>query len=171
MRKIAIWGVLALMAVALAAVPAWAAVNFKGKNSPTFSQPTPTTLKASGALSGLGNFNTFVQLDATGVPDVTCTSPGGNEAPGQNPGSVDVSGGQFIPTTSLDKNGNVAFSVTTSPPAAITGKQGGCPNNNWTATINSIDFSSATITVYQDSNLNGTFEANEVVLTQTFNGL
>jgi hypothetical protein len=169
MRKIAIWGVLALMALALAAVPAMAASpHFKGQNSPTFSQPTPTTLNASGALAGLGNYNTFVQLNASGVPDVTCTSPGGNESPGQNPGSVDVSGGQFIPVSSLDKNGNVPFSVTTSPPATITGKQGGCPNNNWTATINSIDFSSATIIVYQDFNGNGLFSANEVVLTQTF---
>ena len=169
LRRIGIIVVLGLIVAALTAVPAIAASpHFKGQNSPTFSQPTPTTLNASGALAGLGNFNTFVQLDASGVPDVTCTSPGGNESPGQNPGSVNVSGGQFIPTTSLDKNGNVPFSVTTSEPAAITGKQGGCPNNNWTATINSIDFSTATIIVYQDFNGNGLFSANEEVLRQTF---
>src|SRR5215212_6910855 len=169
LRRIGIIVVLGLIVAALTAVPAIAASpHFKGQNSPTFSQPTPTTLNASGSLAGLGNYNTFVQLNASGVPDVTCTSPGGNESPGQNPGSVNVSGGQFIPTSSLDKNGNVPFNVTTSPPAAITGKQGGCPNNNWTATINSIDFSTATIIVYQDFNGNGLFSANEEVLRQTF---
>jgi hypothetical protein len=168
MRKLGIIAVLSLMALALAAVPAFAANAHFKQGSPQFSQTTPTTLTASGSLVGLGNYNTFVQLDASGVPDVTCTSPGGNKAPGQNPGSVNVSGGQFIPTTSLDKNGNVAFSVTTNPPAAITGKQGGCPNNNWTATINSIDFSSATISVYQDINGDGTFAPSELVLKKTF---
>jgi len=167
MRKLGIIAVLSLMALALAAVPALAAKAHFKPGSPQFTQASDTTLDASGYLAGLGNYTTLVQVDATGTPDVTCTSPGGNESPGQNPGSVDVSGAQTIPATDV-KNGNIFFDVVTEEPGAITGKQGGCPNNNWSATINSIDFTSATVYVYQDFNGDGTFSANELVLKKTY---
>jgi hypothetical protein len=51
------------------------------------------------------------------------------------------------------------FCVGTEQPPAISGKEGGCPNNNWSATITDIAFSGFTITVEQ----NGV-----VVLSQSF---
>jgi hypothetical protein len=61
---------------------------------------------------------------------------------------VTVTGSQSLPASEI-KNGNLAFNVTTDPPAQPTPEQAGCPSANWTAEITDLAFTSATITVVQ----------------------
>ena len=107
-------------------------------------------LHADGQLVGLGSTDTTVIVEATGVPVVSCTNQGGNQAPGQNPPSVTTSGEQQIGITQITKNGSAAIDVTTELPGVnLPGSQMGCPNDTWTAAIVGIQFTSATVSVFQ----------------------
>lgn len=120
-----------------------------GKNAePTFTDGG-LTLEAAGELSGLGNGDVLVTLTATADVTATCSNPGsGNQAPGQNPAPITVTGSQAIPASEI-KNGNTPFDVVTvAPPTVIPGAPG-CPNTQWTETITDLAFTSATITVEQ----------------------
>jgi hypothetical protein len=153
----AIRGILLGLVAALAVSSVALAANVHFKSGPTFTDQG-TTLQATGSLAGLGNKDVTITLTATGTASsITCTNKGGNVAPGQNRPKVTTVGQQSIPATEV-KNGNVSFNLSTAQPF-VTAKQAGCPNNNWTATVNDVEFTSATITVVQDG---------KVVLKETF---
>jgi len=128
-------------------------IHLKGgpSSEPAFTD-NGLTLSVSGELSGLGNQNITVNLDATGVPRATCTNPAGStQPPGQNPASVTLSGTQHIAAGEI-KNGTVPFSLTSAGPESPIRGAPDCPNRKWTEAITDIAFTSATITVTQGGN-------------------
>jgi hypothetical protein len=144
--------------------------HLKGRNPVSFTD-NGLTLTATVSYAGLGNFDTLQVLTATANPTATCTNPAGaTQPPGQNPAEVDVTGSTAVPAGDI-KNGNVTIATTTSPPVTPIPGAPDCPNPQWTETITDMAFTSATITLFQDSNENGTFESGELVLTVncTFN--
>lgn len=141
MRRLLVIVTSALFALALTAAPASAAVKFH--SGPTFTDQG-TTLNVTGNVSGLGNQDLTVILDATGTADVTCTNPAGNVAPGQRT-TVNASGTQ---TGIQPKNGRATFDVTTLEPGPLDPAVV-CPNRKWTATITDVRFTSATLTLIQ----------------------
>jgi hypothetical protein len=152
--------VAAISTVAIAASP-----HLKGtKNNPAFTDNI-LVLTAGVTYAGLGNFNTLQTLDATANPTASCTNPAGQtQPPGQNPASVNVTGSTAVPAGDI-KNGNVSISTTTNAPVTPVVGAPDCPNTQWTENITDMAFTSATIKLFQDSNENGIFEANELVLT------
>jgi hypothetical protein len=136
--------------VALAASTAMAAsVHLKGGRNaePAFSDGG-LTLAASGELAGLGNGDVLVTLTAQADVSSTCTNQGGNQAPGQNPAPLTVTGSEAIPQDEI-KNGTTPFAVVTVAPATPIPGAPGCPNSNWTEAIEDLAFTSAVITVEQ----------------------
>jgi len=121
------------------------------------------SLIANGTLTGLGNDDVRVQLDASGFPQVICTNNGGNEAPGQNPPKVSASGDELLYGFDLSrKNGKSPFGVETNdPPEFVDPIVYGCPNDNWTAQIDFIFWTEATIYVYD-------LETNDLLASQDY---
>jgi hypothetical protein len=155
MRKIGIIAVLSMLVVALAAVPALAAnPHFIG--TPQFTDEG-TTLVGTGSVAGLGGENIDVQLDATGLATITCGNPGNNpDVPGQRT-EFTVTGTQSDIEV---KNGRAFFNVETAEPVANAADV--CPSARWTATVTDVEFTSATITVFQPAG------SDTEVLSQTF---
>jgi hypothetical protein len=156
-RKMMVFAAALFAVLMTAAVAMASSVHLKNNRNPSFTD-NGLTLTAAGALSGLGSGNIAVKLTATANTTATCTNPSGaNKPPGRNPAPTTVSGGEFIPSSSVDKNGNVPFTVTTNAPSPnpITGAPD-CPGSSWTETITDLAFTSATIQVFQPANADGT---------------
>lgn len=143
---------LIVLALALTTVSA-ANVHLKGgKNAEPAFTDNGLTLSADGELAGLGYEDVWIWLTAQGNPTATCTNQGGNQAPGQNPAPVTVTGGVMLTPDDFTKNGNVYFFVETEPPYPPDGIVPGapdCPNPNWTEEITDMAFTSAVITIEQ----------------------
>lgn len=127
------------------------------------------SLIATGYAGGLGNTDVTIALDASGTPVITCTNYGGNNVPGQSYPKISATGQQtLLGNDPLRKNGKAAFFTETDDPETIPWNVAGCPNSNWTAHVDFILWTNATISVYDTaSNALLTKQNYTCVTTQT----
>ncbi len=135
-------------------------VHFAGNpREPAFTD-LGTRLQTTVDVAGLGNFSTQLNVSANGLATgtATCANPGNQNQPaGQNPAAFPVSSTGTIAVPASDiKNGRVQITVTTAAPASPVTIPGapGCPNPGWTEmmTITNVAFTSASISIIQDTN-------------------
>jgi hypothetical protein len=109
-----------------------------------------TQVKCSGKVAGLGGTTFTITVSAQGTASVTCTNPAGNVAPGQSFTTTTIGSSGPFPTP---RNGQAGFTVTSNPPTA---PPGSCPNPKWTATVTDVAFTTATVTLLEDSTVSDT---------------
>lgn len=140
---------ISILAVFLVSVLVASTVAAGGNVKLSGVQFSLSSLVAGGYASGLGNTDVTVVLDATGLPDVSCTNNGDNMAPGQNPPKITASGAQFLIHQTYTRNGRSPFLVETEEPQpGLSATQLGCPNDNWTASIDFVYWTEAILSVY-----------------------
>lgn len=110
------------------------------------------SLDSTATIYGLGGYKqgVYVELAASGTPLVTCTNQGGNQSPGQNPSKITAIGEQIVGPQQINKKGTALMDVTAEA-GPITALQGGCPNDNWSAYIDFVFWTDATISIYDSS--------------------
>ena len=90
-----------------------------------------------------------LEIDAIGIAEVICVNPAGNRAPGQD--TQTLSAGSF--DLGKPRGGQITFRdrFTAAPadpdPAEV------CPNRKWDAQIVDVDFTTATLSVFQGDQL------------------
>lgn len=130
-------------------------VQFKTHHEPVYSDEG-TTLSVTACLTGLGNGDVFIDLDATGIAETECHNPAGNHAPGQDE-TISAGGELLIPESEI-KNGTVCFTVETDEPR-VTSTEAECPNRRWSAEVIDVEFLGGNCTIEQ---------GGEIVLTDSF---
>jgi hypothetical protein len=106
-----------------------------------------TTVSCSGKVAGLGSTTFRIEVDAQGTASVECENPAGNVAPGQSFTFTASGTTGNIPTP---RNGAFRFSnLSTTDPTAPAGS---CPNPKWTANVTDVQFTTATLSLFEGNN-------------------
>jgi hypothetical protein len=103
-----------------------------------------TQVQCTGKVAGLGGTTFRIDVTAQGTATVECTNPGGNVAPGQR---FSFTGAGSTGDQTTPRNGQFRYSVTTAAPTAPAGS---CPNPMWTAEVVDVQFTTATITLFEN---------------------
>jgi hypothetical protein len=156
MRKLGIIAVLALMALALAAVPALALTDFsnapsgahykRGSAEPvcTVNETTNTVSCTGTTIGGVGNTNADVSLSVTAQADLTCTNRGGNLVEPHSTTVTDT-------TTEVEfssRNGQIRIDpIDEQITEQDVERAFTCPNRNWTEDVQSITITDFTYSV------------------------
>jgi hypothetical protein len=143
-RRIMVVATVAALVVTSAAIAA--GQHFTQQGFPVCTD-IGTQVECTAEIAGLGQQTVVARLTASGSAiNTTCTSPGGNESPGQNPAVPVTAGGE----QSIDQpdNGRQPIDVSTATPS-VTPKAAGCPNKNWAVSFSDVVFTTYTLVIRQ----------------------
>ena len=104
-------------------------------------------LQTTLAIAGLGNADVRIEFSGTGGRDNMLRQPRGARTGRNTHETISPTISQTIPGTAI-KNGNLKATLTTPEPTE-TAQSAGCPNPNYTAVVANVDWSSATVKVFQ----------------------
>ena len=144
MKRLLAVGAVTAAVLALPSVASAQSGHFVGTQTCT---DIGTQVQCNGKVAGLGGTTFTITVSAQGTASVTCTNPAGNVAPGQSFSFAAAGSSGPFPTP---RNGQSPFTVTTNAPVAPAGS---CPNSKWTATVTDVTFTTATISLFEDSTL------------------
>jgi hypothetical protein len=152
-RYLLLLAAVAVAALAFAGIAAAQSGHFNtGGNHAPECTDEGTTVECTAKVSGLGGETFRVTIDAVGVAEVVCINPGGNRAPGQDT-EVETSGTTgSIPTP---RNGSARVTVSTEDPGPLPPTPT-CPNVQWTPNIVDVEFTTATLRLFENGNLSDT---------------
>lgn len=146
MKNTSAYLIIGLFATGASLIPAGEAIAQSGHfiEKATNCTDVGTQLLCTGKVAGLGGTTFEIKLAGQGVAIVECTNPGGNVAPGQTFefNALGSSGPVETP-----RNGQYRFTVITAHPAAPADS---CPNPKWTAEVVDVEFTTATLTLFED---------------------
>jgi len=142
-KLLVLWVLFLVAAVVTSTALAGTAVKF---SSVRFSLGS---LIVEGFASGLGNTDVTVVLNASGFPAISCTNSGGNTVPGRSSPKILALGQLYLDGSDpLRKNGMSPVRIETDDPTSLSWNEAGCPNANWSGTIDFIFWTDATLSVY-----------------------
>jgi len=146
MKRFLLLSIVAVAALAFPGVASAQSGHFVtgGANAPTCTD-IGTQVQCSGKVAGLGGTTFEITVEATGIATITCANPGQNEdVPGQRKEITTAGSSGPLPTP---RNGQYQFSVATVAPEA---PSDACPNEMWTPTITDVEFTEATLSLFED---------------------
>jgi hypothetical protein len=120
----------AAVSLALTALFAYAAVNWKSGPTGTFNADH-TSFTITGEATGLGNQPAIAHVTVNGTVTYTCQNKGGNQSPGQNPVPASSTFDQNLGNSNHNGRGLLSVTAAISADPTVSGKVAGCPNGNW----------------------------------------
>jgi hypothetical protein len=129
------------MALIISAAPVAllaASAHYKKGGQPVCTASGATVTCSTGVVAGLGNFDVVVSMSFTATQGQLCHNKGNpdNIVQGQNPATGTGGGGVSIPAGDIKNGTLIVPSISgTATITAGTPDQAGCPNPNWTVTL------------------------------------
>ena len=128
----------AVIVTVTAAVVFAASPHYKKGGQPVCTVSGATVTCSTGTVAGLGTFDVEVSISFSASQNQLCHAPGasGQTAQGQNPATGSGGAGISIPASEIHNGNLVIPSISaTANITASSAEAAGCPNPNWTVTL------------------------------------